>query len=259
MELNGKIAGRVISILMAFVFSATTLVAYFKLDSDFTLMSKYHSMTRGVLFQANNPEQALNEFGINPAYSVLADTSLYQDYAIIDEQNVLLNNGFYDQYEKLDVYTYYLRHPIHLTAMFDIAIKAVFNVRRDFCGNYEQSTGRPEKSKSLFWSSWSSFKQRSAPKTVGYVIILIVACFMLFGTKGTLGLRKDRQKAIVLDVMIFIICVSFSQAILTIVNSGDAEFVQHGFLIALGIDLLTYFVFAEILHKLNIIEDRGGK
>ena len=50
--------------------------------------------------------------------------------------------------------------------------------------------------------------------------------------------------------MVVLICLS--QAAITIINSGDAQMVQHCFLVSYGIDIITYFVFADIVHRINI-------
>ncbi len=252
--LDQKVIWKVTCILMAFVLSIATFLSYFTIEDDFTITSKYHAMTRGVLFQSKNPEETLKEFNIDPSYSILADTSSYNNYPLIHTDNSLLKEEFLNTYTTADIGFYYLKHPISMIGMLDLSVKSAFNIRRDYCGNYEKSTGMKEKAKSLFWSSFSSFKVRSAPRTIGYLVILMIACFMLYGERRKLGVRKDDSKEVYLDMMILVLCVGLSQGIITILRSGDTEMIQHGFILGAAIDIITYFAFAEILHKLNIIE-----
>lgn len=254
--LDQRVIWKITCILMAFILSITTFVSYFTIEDDFTITSKYHAMTRGVLFQSKNPEETLKEFNIDASYSILADTSSYNNYPLVDANNDLLKEDFLDKYNTRDIVFYYVKHPLSMIGMLDISVKSAFNIRRDYSGNYEKSTGMKEKAKSLFWSSFSTFKVRSAPRTIGYLIILVIACFMLFGERRKLGVRKDESKEIYLDVMILVLCIGLSQGIITIIRSGDAEMIQHGFILGAAIDIITYFAFAEILHKLNIIEGR---
>lgn len=257
--LEKKIIWKITCILMAFILSIATFVSHLTLDDDFTIISKYHAMTRGVLFQSNDPEETLKEFDIDASYSILTDTSSYNNYPLINASNPLLQEEFLDKYTVLDIGYYYLKHPFSMLSMLDISVKSAFNVRRDYCGNFEKSMGMQEKAKSLFWSSWSTFKVRSAPRTIGYLIILTIACYMLFGEKRNIEVKKDKSKEIYLDIMVFVLCACLSQGIITIIRSGDAQMIQHGFLLGVGIDIITYFVFVEILHKLNIIEVSGVK
>jgi hypothetical protein len=53
--------------------------------------------------------------------------------------------------------------------------------------------------------------------------------------------------------MLVIFCIGISQAIITIVNSGDAEMSKHLFLFGVSVDILIYFCLAEVLHRLKII------
>ncbi|BCN29937.1 glycan biosynthesis hexose transferase WsfD [Anaeromicropila herbilytica] len=243
----------VICVLSALYLAFLSILCVIKLGNDFNETSKFHAMTRGVLFQSDNPEKTLEEFNIAPSYEMLADVSAYDSIPFIKVDDISLKHGFLDQYTSLDIGAYYLRHPSKLFGMINISIKSSLNVRRSYCGNYQKSAGMPEKAKSLFWSAWSTFKDTSAPKTIGYLILLTIAIVLLFGKKYTLRPDDDRRSTVFLDNLIGVIIILLSQAIITIVNSGDAEMIQHCFLVGLGIDILSYFVFAEIIHKINII------
>lgn len=107
--------------------------------------------------------------------------------------------------------------------------------------------------KSLFWSGWSTFKENSAPKTIGYIVILVIGIVMLYGRSYSLRPSENRRSTVVLDTLIMVLIICMSQAVISIVNSGDAELTQHCFLMGCGIDIMTYFVLVEILHKLNIL------
>lgn len=79
-----------------------------------TVNEKYDQMTRGVLFEATDPEKALAQFGIEARYSVLTDTYSTQSYPVVLPESGALDEGFLDQYTTSDVTLYYLRHPIQL-------------------------------------------------------------------------------------------------------------------------------------------------
>lgn len=251
-----KFNWRIECIVASFILVLTSFFSFYFIESDFTLSSKFHAMTRGVLLQSKNPEETLLEFGIEPNYSVLADINANFDYPLTKAYNKALEIGFYDKYDTFDIVSYYVKNPGSMISMLDLSVKSVFNTRIDYSGNYEKSAGYNPKAKSLFWSAWSTYKMRSAPKTIGFVFVLIIAVFII-ATANRVNI-EDKRSPILLQTMILIILVGLSQSIMTIVMSGDAEFSGHIFIFGVSIDLLCYFSFSEILHKLNIIQS-GGK
>lgn len=237
----------------AFLLSMLAIFNIFLSPPDFTETSKFHAMTRGVLFGSSNPAQTLGEFGIDPSYELLTDASAYDDLPFVRAGDESLYHGFMDQYTVSDVAVYYLRHPGSLLGMIDVSIGAGMDIRRSSCGNYEMSAGLPEKAKSLFWSGWSTFKMTSAPRTIGYLVLLTGAVFFLFYKGYSIRPAKDRRNTIFLDLLMTVLGVLLSQSVVVIINSGDAEMVQRMFLVGLSLDIMTYCVFAELQHKIKIV------
>jgi len=256
--LNKSITWRIYCISMAFLLSITGMVSLYSLKSDFTLSSKYHSMTRGVLFQAVNPEKALKDFGIESSYSILANTSAYDYYPLVSAWSDQLYEGFYDRYTPYDIAFYYIKHPGSFIHMMDITVKGTSNLRRSFCGNYEKKVGMPKMSNSLFWSGWSIFKERSLPKTIGYLLILFVLSFVFYVKRFRLNTFSNDNKntQLMIDMILVIVGISISQATITIIMSGDAELIQHAFVFGAGMDIISYFIITEIIGKLNILQDK---
>lgn len=243
-------------ILAGFVLVLSSFISYYFIESDYTLSSKFNAMTRGVLLQSSNPEKTLAEFGITPNYSLLADVDSNYAFPLTKAHNKALDNGFYDKYNTFDIILYYIKHPGSMASMLDISVKSVFNVRNDYSGNYEKSSALNPRQKSLFWAAWSTFKIRSAPKTIGFIVVLIIAVFII-GTTNKDEV-EDGRKPIPFQTMLLVIAIGLSHSIMTIIMSGDSEFSSHLFIFGVSIDLVCYFCFSEILHKLNIIRS-GGK
>lgn len=126
-----------------------------------TVNEKYDQMTRGVLFEATDPEKALAQFGIEARYSVLTDTYSTQSYPVVLPESGALDEGFLDQYTTSDVTLYYLRHPIQLLGLFEVGVRNAFFTRTDYSGNYEQSSGMPRGQRHC--SSLSGQRSRSVP------------------------------------------------------------------------------------------------
>ncbi len=241
-----------ICVISAVLLSFVAVICMINMGSDYDDTSKFHAMTRGVLLESNDPGETLTEFGIDSSYEMLADVSSYDYLPVVQATDEILQEGFLNKYTQLDIAVYYARHPGEFLGILDVSIKSCFNIRREYCGNYEKSVGFPERAKSFFWGAWSNFKSNSLPKSLGYFVFLIVAVVMQFKKGYSIRHYEDRRSTIYLDTMIVIVLLCLSQAAITIVNSGDAEMVRHCFLISFGIDLLTYFVFAEIVNRIKI-------
>lgn len=242
--------GCVLSSLILIALSFSNLLGG---KSDFTQTSKYHAMTRGVLFTSDNPAETLEEFGISSSYEILADVSGYEELPVVDGEDEILREGFLDKYMSSDIALYYMKHPVKFINMLDISIKSCFGIRRDFCGNYEESVGLPEAAKSAFWSGWSRFKAETMPKTIGYLVLLLVVSGILFGKGYSVKPEKVRSDNIMLDAMIILGWICLIQSGVTIIGSGDAEMIRHCFPVSCSIDMMTYFIAADLIHRTKIL------
>ena len=256
--LSARRAGALSVAVVCFVLAASML-SVFRVNGEFDDTGKYHAMTRGVLLQSGNPAKTLESMGISASYSVLADDSLYAYYPTTRLANPLISEVFLNSYSTGDIALFYVAHPGALLSMWDLGVKAAVNLRRDYCGNYERSTGMPPMSKSLLCSAWSIFKMQSAPKTIGYLLVLIIIVFAASGRK-LFGRHAQARRW---DFTYFLTCVcllAIAMADMTyvILHSGDAQLVQYNIVPGAVMDILLYFVVAEMLHKLNLLEDRDG-
>lgn len=222
-----------------------------------TVNEKYDQMTRGVLFEATDPEKALAQFGIEARYSVLTDTYSTQSYPVVLPESGALDEGFLDHYTTSDVTLYYLRHPIQLLGLFEVGVRNAFFTRTDYSGNYEQSSGMPARAKALFLSIWSTFKERSAPQTAASLLLLVVA-FLFFRRKADEKLESGREAASVYTMLSVLLFAAVTVELMTVVIlSGDSLLLRQSFLMGCLIDLLAIMACTEGLHRLKIIETDG--
>lgn len=244
-------------VIAAAVLMTGAIVSFFQCTEEFDDTSKFHAMTRGVLLQSADPAETLESFGIDVSYAILADGSLYDYYPVSEIENPLLHEGFLDQYTTGGLALYYIKHPGAMLSNWDLGVKSAFNLRRSYCGNYESSTGMPEMGKSIFWSAWSIFKERSAPKTIGYLLLLIVVFSVMSGRKVFNKRVADRWDYVYFTVMAVCLLIGLADITYVILKSGDAQLVQFNMVMGVVMDILFYYVLAEILHKLNILEARN--
>lgn len=250
---------KVLSLGCGVVLLAGAITGIYNSRDEFDETAKFHAMTRGVLLQSADPESELAHMNIDHSYTILTDCSLYDEYPIAEISNPLIQSGFLDKYGEEDIMLFYLQHPGALISMWDLGVKAAFDLRRSYCGNYEESAGMPAMGKSIFWSAWSTFKERSAPKTIGYVLVLIIVFSVMAGRKVFHKKDVRRWEYVYFTVMVMLVFLCMGDLTYVILKSGDSQFIQFNIISGTVMDLLFYYVMAEILHKLNILEDRNEK
>ncbi len=221
--------------------------------SRFTVESKLNAMTSGVLLESTDPEQTLSEFGIDPRFETLADSSCYSVYPLTLADNPELESDFYPHYGTADILLHYARHPASIGVLLEQGVKAAFSVRRDYCGNYEQSAGMPERSRTPIFALASNFRIRSAPKTMGYIIVLAVA-YVLLLTKRNTKLMSDRARSSALGAFWTTLMCGILHTIYIIAKSGTSEFARYCLIFSVCIDIVSIFVLCEVLHRLNLLE-----
>lgn len=224
-------------------------------ESDFDATSQVHAMTRGALLQSSNPEQTLREFGINGSYAILADASLYDAYSLTEEEEYYLQHGFLDQYSTADIALHYLRHPGALFSMLDLGVRSAINLRREYCGNYERSAGMPAQGKSIFFSSYSIFKARSLPQTIAFPLLLVIVCAVLSRSGWWRKKEPDRFYYVYFCTTLLAAAIAAAHLTVVICFSGDAQLTQYNFIAGYSLDCLILFTLAELLHRLNILEE----
>lgn len=218
-----------------------------------TATEKYDQMTRGVLFQADDPEKALAFFGIEPRYSVLTDTYAAQSFPVADLSSGVLEEGFLDQYDAGEVTLYYMTHPLDLVSLFDVGVHSAFITRSDYSGNYERSVGLPARAKSPFMSIWSTFKEQSAPQTAG-LFLLLGAALIFFRRKKKDDTPEGEAETTFTMLCMLLIVFAIVEMLTVLVMSGDSLLVRQSFLMSVFIDILVVLFLSEVLHKLKIID-----
>lgn len=225
-------------------------------ESDFDDTSRIHAMTRGVLLQSNDPEETLQEFGIDGSYALLADVSLYDEYPLADETEYYLQNGFLDHCPVQRIALHYLQHPGSMISMLDLGAQSAVNLRRESCGSFERSTGRSPMSKTIAFAAWSIIKLRSFPRTIAFPLLLVIVCILLSRKKGVAQKNPDRFYYVYFCTTILTAAVMILNLFVVICCSGDAQLVQYNFIAGFSLDCLVLFTVSELLHWLNILEEK---
>lgn len=244
---------KAICVLFALFLCVLSVHAVNRLEQTQTDVDKYHAMTRGVLLQSDDPEKTLEEFSIEPRYSILTDTYADQNYPVVFVDETIIKHGFLDRYHTLDIVAHYLRNLPALMNMLDLGVRASFITRNDYSGNYERSVGHPPRAKSPFMSAWSTFKAQSAPRTIGFFLVLIFLVWLLFRHSNRTTMEPTKRG--IWSVLAALSVFALLELLTVILYSGDALLLREAFSVGVCMDLLVLTVVSEVLHRLNILQE----
>ncbi|WMC93728.1 glycan biosynthesis hexose transferase WsfD [Kineothrix sp. MB12-C1] len=211
------------------------IVMYLIIPESFVWINQYHAMARGVLMTAENPEEALDEFGIDRQYSILDSSIYYERYPAVEVESQQFIDDFYSKYGFISVSIYYVTHPNELIMMLDKAVTNGYMIRPAVQGNYEREAGRSPGEQTQFFTLYSDLKKQLVPNTIGFVLIwFLVACGISF---------RDKKK---LQIILCTMLMGVIQIGTSIVGAGDADLAKHIFMYNVSFDLISYICFAPL-------------
>ncbi|MDD3174619.1 MAG: hypothetical protein PHF63_13325, partial [Herbinix sp.] len=123
------------------------------------------------------------------------------------------------------------------------------------------SVGLPKMAQGLFWSGWSNFKVRFAPKTIGYLFLLIIFAYFLNNqqVKYKNNNSKELETNHLFSFSVIMGLIGVSQASISIVLSGDAEIGQHAFLLGAASDIIIFYFASQLIPWMSIFRSEDNK
>lgn len=225
-----------LSIPLALVLCFSGIVVYLMISQVYVHTNAYHAMTRGILLTSTDPEKTLEEFNINPQYSLLNGTTFYDDTPVIDVESDLMVDNFYNRYGFVSISAYYITHPGSFIQMLNLAIKNAWKLRPAMDGNFDRSAGFAPGTQSDFFSLHSSILLNYIPRSFGFVIIWLIACLLVN--------RKFHGRLLAIAGSFL---MGFMQILVSIIGAGDADIGKHIFLFDVVYDYVTLMTVAEIV------------
>ena len=226
-----------------------SFVSFILMPSNSTNLNKYHSMTRGIMMTADNPETALDYFGINPQYSVLKGTVNYEAISAETMNSSEMKVNFFDKINPVEIAVYYVGNPGQLYAMMNLAVESSFNIRPTWLGNYELSQGNPPGAQTDFFTGWSYFKAHTMPGNFGFVTIwmgVIIAVYVRNFRKGFLE-KNERNTLRFLGLMTWLF-IGIWELYFAIITTGDTDALGRLFVFSLTFDLISFVVLGKLIH-----------
>lgn len=238
-----------ICIIGGTILMLVSLAAFFMMPNGLTKLSAYHSMTRGVLMTAANPEQALEEFSINPQYAVLTGTSYYQAISPETMNSVAMETTFFSKISPTGVAIYYLANPGQLYEMLNRSVNSSFNIRPAWLGNYQITQGYPAGAQTSFFTVWSYLKANYLPGNFGFIIIwmgVLIGVYVRFFRKGIIE-KNERNTLRFVGLMTWLF-IGLWELYVAIITSGDTDTLGHLFIFSLTFDLISFVILGKFIH-----------
>ncbi|WRS28845.1 hypothetical protein U6B65_06890 [Oscillospiraceae bacterium MB08-C2-2] len=214
----------------------TGWAVYALIPQEFVYINQYHAMTRGVMMTSENPETVLEEFDMDPQYSLVDQTIYFERYPAADVESKELKERFYSHYGFVSISAYYITHPGQLLQMLDYSAQSANAIRPAVIGNYQRNAGKAAAAQTQFFTLHSSLKEAFTPHTVGFMILWVAVAIGVSFTK--------RWRTTVLACAIL---MGFSQIGTSIVGAGDADLSKHIFLYNVASDFTLYVLLASVL------------
>lgn len=241
---------RWITLLSAALMMFAGIATYLNISKEFVNINQYHAMTRGVLMESENPETALQSFGINEQYAILKENTYYDQYGTVDVKSDLLEKDFYSQYGFVSILKYYVTHPDQLGSILDTAAESAYTIKPAAMGNYEKSAGKEFRAQSHFFTVYSTLKEKLAPRTFAFILLWMAVITGVYMPSFVAAVRaRDYRGMQRLFVILATMLVGLSGIVVSIIGAGDADIAKHEFLFTLAFDLITFQAIASVIGR----------
>lgn len=241
---------RWITLLSAALMMFAGIATYLNISKEFVNINQYHAMTRGVLMESENPETALQSFGINEQYAILKGNTYYDQYGTVDVKADLLEQDFYSRYGFVSILNYYISHPEQLGSILDTAAESAYTIKPAAMGNYELSAGREFRAQSHFFTLYSTLKEKLAPRTFSFILLWMAVIAGVYMPSFISALRSRNFRGMQrMFVILATMLVGLSGIVVSIIGAGDADIAKHEFLFTLAFDLITFTALSSAIGR----------
>ncbi len=240
----------------------SSVFLYVVIDDTIYLINKYHMVTRGVMLFEPDVERVAEAIGIDPQFSLLAETIYFDRTPVIDPEDELLLEKFYANYSLASVTLYYLQHPEAFEKIMDLGWKNSFTIRPEVLGNYERASGREYGERTNFFAVWSYIKENRIPHSSNFAYFLLVIFLALSANRIITERRNDKRTSMKYFselVMVFVFLTGLTQVLISFIGAGDTDLKKHLFMTTVSLDILFFYYFSYALSLLIKDKPRATK
>jgi hypothetical protein len=254
-----------LTLVLTVGFILSSILFYKAINGTFEYINLYHAMNRGVLLYEDNPDEVMKYFNLSEQYSLLKDTTFYDNVTMVNLEDSKLIEDYYKKFTTAKIVSYYITHPKAFFKILKISFDNAYSIRPNTMGNYEKSANKEFGAKSYFFALYSNAKQKIFTGNFLLSIIVIIIYLYTFLSRYIKGYKNKDYKVIFKEeVYFYIFLVGLSQIIIAVVGAGDADLAKHVFMYNVSFDLiLIYFISVKLQNiqlkkKINLAK-RGEK
>ena len=187
----------------------------------------YDAIFMAILPESRTPAADLQELGLDPKLASFSGSGAWTPSTAFP---ALYNHALDHDVTGATVARFYLHHPTRIWRRAKALLPVAFSLRPEWCGNFEQSAGRPQGAKTQSFTLWSTLHKRLL-SPLGRFLLIALAISPIC----TIALRVRYTQAIGLDFLTILaaaVLIAFLTAAL-----GDAwDNVKHMYLFNLLLD-----------------------
>lgn len=248
MMLDGAGKWRKLALRFSIAIFLVSIVMYIAAPKDLKHINLYQTVFFGILNESPDVKGDLKDLGLPERLEVLAGTNYFQTDTAIKQDDPSLIPDFYDRISHKDVLFFYLKHPGRLIDNMEYAASNSMAIRPYYLGNYEKSENKPAGALSYTYSTWSEFKNKHIPHTLGFLAIFYLVYFA--GALFEYFRSKDVRGRIAGELLMLLGLIGIFAFMVPILGDGRADMGKHLFLFNVCFDMMVVVMFGWIVHKL---------
>ena len=226
---------RKITVIAVSIVTALSVLMFVSIN-DFTNMNNmYQAVFMGILRDSKNPEQDLEDLGLDKNLAYLKDYGFYDDTNPVDRTGEYLKSNFYSKMSSVKVLKYYLTHPDRMWEKMNVSAEHAYDFHEINKGNFEK--GQYPNNKIVNTVRYNLIKKYPGIHRNIYIYLTFSAIYFVICLWYLIKYKKKETKILAL-MCIFLLASGSSQSILPIIGSGQADFGKHLFLLNLSYDVM---------------------
>lgn len=237
--------GAVLVTFVGFLIMGTIFVPYSTREIDL-----YHSLTRGVMLETENPDSRMREGGVNRQYGLEKGTTYFDEYSPVSPKSEQVKENFLGKAGTIWVIINYINHPDEFNKLLDIAVQDVYFVKPSELGNYEKSAGGEPAQQTRFFTLYNRIKAAGYPKSFGFYVLFSTVLIGVYGVGFYNGFKERKPGMVVRFFLIAGFLVNMIFIFLSsIVINGDSDLIRLLFLVSLYFDLISLLLWSDVVGK----------
>ena len=125
-------------IIAVSIITFLSVLMFISIDSDTNMNNMYQAVFRGILTDSKNPQQDLEELGIDKNFAYLREHPFFEKNNPIDVTGEYLKENFYSKMSSVKVLKFYLTHPARMWEKMNVSAEHAYDFYNIGINNFEK-------------------------------------------------------------------------------------------------------------------------